>query len=153
FTRFAQPDRFGDVRPEDVSRYGHVLERYTAFLGEWLDEAARALKPDEGLLVVSGYGMEPVPVWRRRLSALTQDPGMSGTHASAPDGFILAVGDGIRAGSSFRQASVLDVAPTVLYLMGLPVARDMEGRVATEVVSEEFARAHPVTFIPSYESL
>jgi hypothetical protein len=37
--------------------------------------------------------------------------------------------------------------------MGLPVARDMEGRVLTELVEEDFARAHPVTFIPSYESL
>jgi predicted AlkP superfamily phosphohydrolase/phosphomutase len=153
FMRFAQPDRFGDVRPEEVSRYGHVIERYAAFLGEWLDEAARALKPNEVLLVVSGYGMEPVPHWRRLLSALTGNSGMTGTHTSAPDGFILAVGDGIRAGATFRQASVLDVAPTILYLMSLPVARDMEGRVATEVVSEEFARAHPLTFIPSYESL
>jgi hypothetical protein len=48
---------------------------------------------------------------------------------------------------------VLDVTPTILYLMGLPVARDMEGRVATEILEDDFARAHPVTFIPSYESL
>ena len=51
------------------------------------------------------------------------------------------------------SASVLDVAPTVLYLCGLPVARDMEGRVLTEMLEDDFARAHPVTFIPSYESL
>ena len=55
--------------------------------------------------------------------------------------------------SALRNASVFDVAPTILYLMGLPVARDMEGRVATEVLEDGFARAHPVTFIPSYESL
>ena len=50
-------------------------------------------------------------------------------------------------------ASVLDVAPTILYLMGLPVARDMQGRVLTEIVDDSFARLSPVTFIPSYESL
>ena len=38
-------------------------------------------------------------------------------------------------------------------LMGLPVARDMEGRVLTEILEEDFARAHPLTFVPSYESL
>jgi hypothetical protein len=37
--------------------------------------------------------------------------------------------------------------------MGLPVARDMEGRVLTEILEESFARRNPVTFIPSYESL
>jgi hypothetical protein len=29
----------------------------------------------------------------------------------------------------------------------------MEGRVLTEMLEDDFARAHPVTFIPSYESL
>jgi hypothetical protein len=65
----------------------------------------------------------------------------------------MAVGDGIREGVLLDDASVLDLAPTVLYLMGLPVAADMEGRVLTEIVDEAFARAHPVSFIPSYESL
>jgi hypothetical protein len=37
--------------------------------------------------------------------------------------------------------------------MGLPVARDMEGRVLSEIVDEGFAEENPVTFIPSYESL
>jgi hypothetical protein len=29
----------------------------------------------------------------------------------------------------------------------------MDGRVLTEILDEDFARRHPVTFIPSYESL
>jgi hypothetical protein len=98
--------------------------------------------------------MEPVRLWQRALSGLTGErPVPSGTHAGAPDGFLLAVGDGIKAGAVVSNGSVLDVTPTILYLMGLPVARDMEGRVLTEIVEEDFARAHPVTFIPSYESL
>jgi hypothetical protein len=51
------------------------------------------------------------------------------------------------------EASVLDLAPTLLYLLGLPVARDMEGRVLTEVLEPAHARDNPVTFIPSYEGL
>ena len=105
------------------------------------------------LIVVSGYGMEPVPLWRRATEALRAGAFRSGTHASAPDGFLLAVGDGVKPGTAPRDASILDVAPTILYLMGLPVARDMEGRVLTEIVEEDFARAHPLSFIPSYESL
>jgi predicted AlkP superfamily phosphohydrolase/phosphomutase len=152
FMRYAQPDWFGNVRPEAIRKYGHVSERYAAMLSEWVDGYARALKPGEILLVVSGYGMEPVPLWRRAWEATTGDR-RSGTHAGAPDGLILAIGDGIRPGAVVHGASVLDVTPTVLYLMGLPVARDMEGRVLAELLEEDFARAHPVTFIPSYESL
>jgi predicted AlkP superfamily phosphohydrolase/phosphomutase len=153
FTRFADPERFGDVRPEERRRYGGVVDRYTAFVARSIAELVQGLRPGEILLVVSGYGMRPVPQWRRAWESFTGDPWMSGTHAGAPDGLLLAVGDGVRAGATLNAASVLDVAPTILYLMGLPVARDMEGRVLTEMVDEGFARAHPVTFIPSYESL
>ena len=154
FTRFARPERFGDVTSVEVRRYGAVVDRYAAYLSDRVAEAAAALRPGEVLLVVSGYGMEPVRLWRRALYGLTGErPVPSGTHAGAPDGFLLAVGDGIKAGAVVSNASVLDVAPTILYLMGLPVARDMEGRVLAEIVEEDFVRAHPVSFIPSYESL
>ena len=153
FTRFAEPDRFGDVTPEDARRYGQVRDRYAALLGSWVGEAAHDLRPGEVLLVVSGHGMQPLPLWRRLMESLFGNPLLSGTHLGAPDGFILAVGDGIKPGVVLRDASVLDLAPTMLYLMGLPVARDMEGRVLTEMLEESFARSHPVTYIPSYESL
>jgi predicted AlkP superfamily phosphohydrolase/phosphomutase len=154
FTRFARPERFGDVSGVEVRRYGAVVDRYAAYVSERVGETAAGLRPGEILLVVSGYGMETVRLWRRALSGLAGErPVPSGTHAGAPDGFLLAVGDGIKPGAELKSASVLDVAPTILYLMGLPVARDMEGRVLGEIVEEDFARAHPVSFIPSYESL
>jgi predicted AlkP superfamily phosphohydrolase/phosphomutase len=153
FMRYAAPDRFGNVRPDEVRRYGRVLDRYVALVSQWVGEYARGLRPGEVLIVVSGYGMEPVPLWRRVAEAVQGNAFRSGSHTGAPDGFFMAVGDGVKAGATLRGASVLDVAPTILYLMGLPVARDMEGRVMTEILDEEFTRAHPVTFIPSYESL
>ncbi len=153
FFRFAHPDRFGDVRPADVRRFGRVLDRYEALVGQWVGEIAQGLRPGEVLLVVSGYGMEPVSLWRRLLGGFLGGEGVSGTHAAAPDGYLLAVGDGIRAEARVEGASVLDLAPTILYLFGLPVARDMEGRVLTEILDPDFASSHAVTFIPSYESL
>ena len=153
FMRFGRPDRFGDVTSQQARRYGRVLDRYTAHLSGKVGELLEGLRQDEILLVVSTYGMEPVPLWRRLLRGFVGGSTMTGTHARAPDGVVLAFGSGIRAGSTLRDASILDLAPTVLYLMGLPVAREMEGRVLTEMLEEDFARAHPVTFIPSYESL
>jgi predicted AlkP superfamily phosphohydrolase/phosphomutase len=154
FTRFAHPEHFGNVSPEAVRKYGRVTERYAALLGDWADAEARALEPDEVLLVVSGYGMEPVGLWRRALDTLLGEGGRrSGTHQGAPAGYLFAVGAGIRPGAVVQDASVLDVAPTALYLMGLPVARDMEGRVLTEILQDDVARAQPITFVPSYESL
>jgi hypothetical protein len=105
------------------------------------------------LVVISGHGLAPTPLWRRLVGTLTGTSVGAASHAGAPDGVLLVAGQGIRPGSVPANASVLDVAPTILYLMGLPVARDMEGRVLTEVLEPAFARDNPVTFIPSYESL
>jgi hypothetical protein len=153
FLRYARPERFGNVGAAEVRRYGRVLDRYAEQIGQWVGELMQGLRPGEVLIVVSGYGIEPQPLWRRVLGVLTGAPAPSGTHDGAPDGCLLAVGDGVRPGSLVSGGSILDVAPTVLYLMGLPVARDMEGRVLTEILDESFVRAHPFTYIPSYESL
>ena len=153
FLRYAEPDRFGDVRPEEVRRYGRVLDRYEALVDGWVGESVQALKPGDVVLVVSGYGMEPVSLARRLLAPSRGAPPPGGTHSGAPDGVLLALGDGVRPGAVVTGASVLDITPTVLYLMGMPVARDMEGRVLTEMLDEGFTRAHPITYIPSYESL
>jgi predicted AlkP superfamily phosphohydrolase/phosphomutase len=153
FYRYAHPEAFGDVSPEDARRYGPVLNRYASLLARWVTGLERTLDPEDVLIVVSGYGLQPSPLWRRLVGVLTGTQVTAATHAAAPPGFFIATGGGIQPGSRLRGASVLDIAPTLLYLMGLPVARDMEGRVLTEILRPDFAREHPVTFIPSYESL
>ncbi len=154
FYRDAHPEAFGNVPPEDARRYGRVLERYASLLGRFVSELEKQLEPGDLLLVVSAHGLEPTPLWRRLIGVLSGTDVAAASHAAAPPGLLLAYGDGIRPGATLAPgASILDVAPTLLYLLGLPVARDMEGRVLTEMLEPGYARDHPVTFIPSYEGL
>jgi predicted AlkP superfamily phosphohydrolase/phosphomutase len=153
FYRYAHPEAFGNVDPEEARRYGGVLAGYATLLAHWVGEVEKGLRPGDLLVVVSGHGLAPTPLWRRLIGVLTGTETPTAGHGGAPSGVLLLVGEGIRVGSRARAASLLDVAPTLLYLMGLPVARDMEGRVLTELVDPRYARDHPVTFIPSYESL
>jgi predicted AlkP superfamily phosphohydrolase/phosphomutase len=44
----------------------------------------------------------------------------------------------------------LDITPTLLYLMGLPVALDMDGRVVEEIIESDFKRSHPVRTVAAY---
>ena len=153
FYREAHPEAFGNVPTEDARRYGHVLERYASLLGQFLSELEKDLEPGDLLLVVSAHGLEPTPLWRRLVGVLSGTDVAAASHAAAPPGLLLAYGDGIRPGAVLAGASILDVAPTLLYLLGLPVARDMQGRVLTEMLEPGYAREHPLTFIPSYEGL
>lgn len=58
--------------------------------------------------------------------------GPTGDHRTT--GVLIAHGPAFRAGSQPEGASLLDVAPTVLHLLGVPVPDDMDGRVLTEIL-------------------
>jgi hypothetical protein len=109
-----------------------------------------ALGPDDLLLVVSGFGMQPVTPGKRLLARLFGAPDLSGTHEEAPDGFLLAYGAHVVTGKLAR-GSVVDVAPTVLYYLGLPVGRDMDGFARTDLFARTFTADRPITFIPSHQ--
>jgi predicted AlkP superfamily phosphohydrolase/phosphomutase len=66
---------------------------------------------------------------------------MSGDHR--PEGVLFAGGGPILAGSTPRAASLADLAPTILHLMGIPIPSDMDGRVLEEILSPA-ARRPPV---------
>ena len=56
-----------------------------------------SLGENDLLLVVSGFGMEPLTFGKRLLERVVGDPRFTGTHERAPDGFLLAYGIGRRA--------------------------------------------------------
>jgi hypothetical protein len=51
-----------------------------------------------------------------------------------------------------RSPTVFDVTPTLLYLMGLPVGEDMDGRVLTEALSPQLLARRPVDWIGSHDT-
>src|SRR6185369_17533705 len=61
-----------------------------------------------------------------------------------PEGFMIAAGPHIDRGAVVNAANVLDLAPTILYLMGNPVLRDMDGRVLLEIIDPTFKAQNPV---------
>jgi predicted AlkP superfamily phosphohydrolase/phosphomutase len=150
YLRYAVPREFGDVPEAEVRQFGGVLDRYYALLDEEIGRVLDALGPGDLLLVVSGFGMEPMTVPKRLLARLLGDPRTSGTHERAPDGFLLAYGAHVRSGKLPRGA-VVDIAPTVLYYLGLPVGRDMDGYARTDLFVREFTVRRPIVFIPSYD--
>ena len=99
--------------------------------------------------MVSGFGMEPLTFGKRLLERVLGDPRFSGTHERAPDGFLLAYGETVAPARQSRGA-VVDVAPTLLYYLGLPVARDMDGVVQADLFTRAFNEQRTITFIPSY---
>ena len=65
-----------------------------------------------------------------------------------PTGIFVATGPDILAGQRIEGARIIDVAPTLLYGLGLPIPEDMDGRPLVEIFDEGFRAAHPVRYSP-----
>jgi hypothetical protein len=45
----------------------------------------------------------------------------------------------------------VDIVPTILYFLGLPIGRDMDGYARADLFQAGFTQDHPISFIPSYD--
>lgn len=69
---------------------------------------------------------------------------MTGLHKM--NGILVAKGRHFEEGLSVEDARIIDLAPTILYRMGLKVPRDMDGRVLEEIFTEDFRCGNPLEY-------
>ena len=80
-------------------------------------------------------------------------PGQHGpNNPAAHKGVFALSGPGVRAGARLTDVDVFDPAPTLAWLLGLPVAEDLPGRVLLDGFEAEFAAKHPVASVASWEA-
>ncbi len=79
------------------------------------------------------------------------DGRLSGIHSEW--GILILKGPGVRKECRMEDATILDVAPTILALKNRPVAQDMDGRVIEDVFEDGFFNRYPLRFIESYGTL
>jgi predicted AlkP superfamily phosphohydrolase/phosphomutase len=70
--------------------------------------------------------------------------GNSGDHRM--EGIFLGLGPAFVKGRKLDRRSILDVAPTVLYLLGLKVPRQMDGRIMVDALVPEMLTRRPVEY-------
>ncbi len=73
--------------------------------------------------------------------------GLSGHHR--PDGVLILSGAGVKPGAQLEGASILDLAPTIMHAMNVPVPEDLDGRVLCEAFTASSPLARPVTYTPA----
>jgi predicted AlkP superfamily phosphohydrolase/phosphomutase len=80
--------------------------------------------------------------------AVSRRPVVSGAHRYV--GIFGARGPGIRRGLDARELSILDIAPTVLYSLGVPLPEDLQGRVPREIFQEGVLEKQPVRKVAAH---
>jgi predicted AlkP superfamily phosphohydrolase/phosphomutase len=85
-------------------------------------------------IVMDGYRTIAFPLFATDSQIVTrQIRGDSGCHRM--HGVFIAKGPEVQVGKQVDNARILDLAPTILHLMGLPVLDDMDGRVLAEALT------------------
>lgn len=75
---------------------------------------------------------------------------ISGTHTPSTHGIFLAMGPAIDPRADLTDIHVHDMAPTILYALGLPVGEDFAGRARTELFTKDFRHGHPLRTIKTW---
>ncbi|MEZ4389221.1 MAG: alkaline phosphatase family protein [Candidatus Krumholzibacteriia bacterium] len=149
FWQFMDPADGTPASDAEVALLGHVVPGYLTLLDGWLTEVVSWFPADVNLVVVSDHGFHGPR--RDRAGNLRK-----GVAEHRPEGFLMIRSRLYEPGASCDRSFVMNVAPTVLALLGLPPSLEMPGRVLREGLTPEGLRyvEHLEQHrIASYESL
>jgi predicted AlkP superfamily pyrophosphatase or phosphodiesterase len=163
FWRYREP-RLYDHPPtaQRVEDFGSIIDDYYVWVDEALGRMRAAFGKDTTFLLVSDHGMKAANFDGSFGPSAPPMSSNSALHEDAPPGVIVATGPLVRPGpgapdpGSLEPAdlpvlgSVLDIAPSVLFQLDLPVGSDMVGDVLRDVFLNP-AGADAPTVVPSHD--
>ena len=135
------PPRLPQVRAELFEVFRGVVDAVYEFHDQMLGRLVELAGPEAHVMIVSDHGFHSGA--SRPMAG--SDP--SSWHRNF--GMFLLAGPGVRQDATVHGATLLDITPTVLTLFGLPVGRDMEGRVLVDT----FAQPPAIERIASWDAV
>lgn len=147
FMEYAPP-RLDWVDEAEFAAYRDVVREYWKWQDQLLGKLLAQRGPSTTVVVVSDHGFR-VGGERLKEDEFSID---TADQSHMPDGIVVVHGPRVRAGARIEGATIYDVTPTVLHLLGLPVGADMAGKVLSDALDPVFAQSKPVTTVPTYET-
>ena len=139
------PPRLPWVSEEDFEIYKNVVEAGYRYHDLMLGTLMHLAGDDTTIMLVSDHGFHPD---HNRPATVANEPaGPAEEHSHY--GIVVLNGPGIKKDERIYGANLLDVTPTVLHAMGLPVGEDMDGKVLINA----FENNREIRTIPSWEEV
>jgi tetratricopeptide (TPR) repeat protein len=149
FAHFAPP-RLDHISPDEFRRYSMALERFYEYQDELVGELLERVERDTVVIVLSDHGFAHGPHRPRDFT-----PSIEGRPARwhTLHGVRILRGPPVRPGPLPGEGRLVDVAPTVLRLLGVPLAADLEGSVWEEALDARFLAREAAEPVDTYEGL
>ena len=139
-----RPPRMEGIPEDRFEIYKDVVDGAYRFHDMMLEALLTLAGPDATVILLSDHGFHSDHLRPRRIPMEPAGPAVQ----HRPFGIFCMKGPGIKKDERIYGATLLDVAPTVLTLFGLPVGEDMDGHV----LAQAFENAPEVERIPSWEN-
>ncbi|MFQ6055058.1 MAG: alkaline phosphatase family protein [Methanosarcinales archaeon] len=115
-----------------------VYKREEIYHGESLDKL-----PD--LIVITDESIDCEQSIPKNDSLFVPPPiGKSGNHRK--NGIVIINGKNIQKGILLENAEIIDLAPTILYIMDVPLPHDMDGKILKDAFNPNYYNSKPVLF-------
>ena len=138
-----RPPRMEGIPEDRFEIYKDVVDGAYRFHDMMLETLLTLAGPEATIILLSDHGFHSDHLRPKRIPMEPAGPAVQ----HRPFGIFCMKGPGIKEDERIYGATLLDVAPTVLTLFGLPVGEDMDGHV----LAQAFENAPEVERIPSWE--
>jgi predicted AlkP superfamily phosphohydrolase/phosphomutase len=126
--KYMEPEKFFFVDQTELSEHRDSIEREYIEKDEFLGKLLEVIDEDYSLILCSDHGFGP---------ALFEKDHYGG-HNNCPDGVFIGYGKIFKKNHYVENVSVYDICPTILHILGFPVAQDMPGQVIQQAFASEF---------------
>jgi predicted AlkP superfamily phosphohydrolase/phosphomutase/tetratricopeptide (TPR) repeat protein len=144
FMRYHPPLQEG-IDEQDFALYSGVIEAAYRYHDMMLGALLALAGDDTTVILMSDHGFHPDHNRPKHIPLEPAGPAVEHRHY----GILAMKGPGIRQGERIFGSSVLDICPTILHLFGLPIGRDMDGKVLVTAFAEE----PKVSTIPTWDDI
>jgi len=114
-----------------------IYKREDIFYGPYLNQA-----PD--LVVCNNFEYTISNEIGRDTDIVRPAGRLSGFHRR--NGILVAWGNCFKSNSTLKNTKIIDIAPTILYLLGLPILEDMDGRVLSDAIKDDYLNQNPIKY-------
>ncbi len=149
FMRYMDPAMPG-TEPGDARRYRYGVHAAYVEADRILGDVLDMLDDSTVLVVVSDHGFKSGAMRPLTDSRIGYGQAIEWHRII---GSIAFYGPEVKRGHRIEDATVMDVAPTVLYTLGLPVDSKMPGRVLTDAFRDEWVDGRGLTRTSLYDSV
>ena len=111
-----------------VEALGETILRYYEYLDEMIGELVALTGDGATVVVMTDHGYEGVPL---------DDAGMPlvGTHMHSEQGLLIAAGPRVAVGANGEGWKLIDVAPSIMALVGIEIPPGLDGEAHREIVA------------------